>query len=334
MVCAAGARAEETTTAAANILENGNFETLNDELKPRDWRFETALSAQFIEDENNNHYISIDADGTDEARRLVRRFAIKPEWKSLKISARVKAEALQIGDKPWRDGHIVITFYDEKDAALAFTKPITLNSDTEWKVLSAVEEIPPGAHHSEIEIANFADSGTFAVDDVTIEPDGEMDAPLLQPDFPEGRFEIIEDGEPQGWPVKGLRDIGLVEENGNHFLRLRHLEIGGYTGLRTSWRLKAGTRTVKVRARMRVRDLKKGAEGWQTARIGLSFTNARGLLADQWPPSLELQKDCEWSTLEQTLWVPPDAVFLRLIPEFLDARGVFDIDDISVEQIP
>lgn len=335
--CVVNARADEAAKATAtteNILENGDFETLNDELKPSDWRYETALSAQFIEDENSNHYVSINAEGSDEARRLARRYVIKPEWKSLKITARVRAENLQIGDKPWRDGHIVVTFYDEKDAVLAFTKPITLTADTDWKTLSGTEAIPPSAHHSEIEVANFAQSGTFSVDDVTIEPDGAIDAPLLRPNFPEGHFEIINDGEFQNWPVEGLNDIRIVEENGNHFLRLTHLEIGGYTGLKTSWRLKAGTKTVKVSARMRVRGLKKGEEGWQTARLGLSFTNAQGLLAGPWPLSLELQSDSDWKTLETTLWVPPDAVFLRFIPEFLDARGVFDVDDIEVEQLP
>ena len=252
----------------------------------------------------------------------------------MKISARVKAEDLQVGVNPWRDGRIVIVFYDEKDAVLAVAKPIVLTTSSDWKLLSAVEAIPPGAHHSEIEVANFADSGTFAVDDVTIEADGEMDAPLLRPDFPEGDFEIINDGEPQGWPIKGLNDIRLVEEKGNHFLRLTHLGYGGYTGFGTSWRLKAGTRTVKVSARMRVRDLKKGAEGWQTARLGLSFADARGLLAGGWPSSLELQEDGDWQKMEQTLSVPPNAVFLNFTPAFLDARGVFDIDDIEVEQIP
>ena len=320
-----------------NVLENGDFEELDELRDPSGWNSDRASSFDLIEDADDNRYAQLKARGDDNARRIFRRFAIDSKWKTLRVSARLKAAGLQIGPKPWRDAHIVLSFYDQDNKILKFTRPIALVTGTAWKLFAGHETIPPNSSHCEIEIANYAQAGDFGVDDVEIEPDGKMQAPLLRPNFPEGRFETLEPGQlsqqPAGWPVEGLAGIALEREGQNHFLRFTNSAPKGHVRVETIWRLQPGARSLRVSARMRARDLQCGEQPWQTARVGLAFTDALGVDAPRWPPALQLRANSDWRTVTQTFPIPTSARFLKIMPELMQARGVLDVDDIQVQQL-
>ena len=269
-----------------------------------------------------------------EARKISRTIEISPTWKSLKLTARVRGQGLKNGAKEWEVAHIGFVFNNAKNEIIGYGLPINLVTDTDWTTMSGVTAIPEGTTSALLDAGNFGTDGIFDIDDIVLQHDTASDAPVLKPGFPEGDFETLDDkGQPSGWKIGSAVGVSVVEENDNHFLRLINPPPNAYVGLESPWQLDPKTKSVRISARMRVRDLKVGKQPWETARIGLAFNDAAGELVGGYPPSLELRQDGDWKTLSLTLPVPKGAIFFKITPQFLNANGVMDIDDIKIEQI-
>lgn len=315
-----------------NEIENGDFETLQNIVKPEGWK--GGLGSSIVEEEGGNHYVQLKAVGDPEARKLSKELVLEPGWKSLKVTARVRGEALQMGKNPWEVARINVTFYNAQKQAFEFSSPVKLAGDSEWIIKSGSSSIPPKAEYAVIAAANSGISGTFSVDDISVEPNGALDVPTLTVDFPEGTFEELdEDGLARNWSMNGAQGVELVEENGNHFLRLTNTTKSNVIGVEAFWKLDPATRIVRIRARLRGTNIQTGKQTWENAQLNYSFTDASGVRVGGWPPPLSLKEDSNWDKRTSAARVPEGAVLLWLSPQLLNATGIFDIDDIQVEQI-
>jgi hypothetical protein len=171
------------------------------------------------------------------------------------------------------------------------------------------------------------------VDDLKVEADTPLVGLPLRPGFPEGSFdELDEDGQP--WPLQGVQGIELKEEGDNRFLRLTAQTAGYRVHFDTFYAIPLGTRSIKVRARLRGRDIKPGKELWENARLGFAFADAYGEKVGDWPPTLDVREDTDWAVQEKVVPVPAGAAFLKLTPLLLNTTGVLDIDGLLVEALP
>ena len=317
--------------ALPNQVLKSDFEMLGDDVRASDWDFTNREGTQFIENDEG-HYVSLNT--KIEQRKISRKLEISPDWKTLKLSARVRGQDLKVGTEEWATAHIGFVFSNDKNEIIGYGWPVTLINDTDWKKMSGVVAIPEGTTSALLDAGNFGADGIFDIDDIVVQHDIAPDALVLKPGFPEGDFETMdEQGQPLGWPFGRVPGVSVVEENDNHFLRIANPPPSHYVGFESPWQLDPKTKSVRISARMRVRDLKKGVQPWDTARIGLAFNDAAGERAGEWPPSLELHQDSDWQTLSLTLPVPKGAVFFKITPQFINANGVLDIDDIKIEQI-
>ena len=314
-----------------NQIFSSDFENLGDDNRDADWLYESRKSVQFVENDDG-HYVSLNAQS--DARKISRPLQIEPTWKTLKVTARVRGRDLKIGKNVWENAHIGFEFRNDKNDVTGYGFPVTLIADSDWRTLSGSAPIPVGSTRAVLDAGNFGTAGTFDIDDIRLQHDIALDALPLTEGFPEGRFETLDaDGQARGWNLLGAANIAIVEENGNHFLRLTNPPPNPYLGVESPWQIAAGIKTIRISAKMRVRDLKMGKEGWETARLGLAFNTVSGEVAGNWPASLELHENTDWKTLSADLPVPPDAKFLKITPQFLNANGVMDVDDIQVEQL-
>jgi beta-galactosidase len=153
--------------------------------------------------------------------------------------------------------------------------------------------------------------------------DGEAISPNL---VPNGALEqdVDHDGWPDGWPRNA--SAAWVEEGGNHYLSLRP-----YIQLTFSIPLKPEWIAVRVRMRMRCTDIKLGAEGWQDARMVMSFEDGEHNHVDPWPDVLRGEGSFGWQQMERTFEIPPGAKFLNIGPANFAASGTADYDDITVQ---
>jgi hypothetical protein len=316
-------------TPVENVIKNGSFDEQDDRLQPVGWKLPPGGAVSVMEGEGNNRYILFKPLG--DARRIWREFAIEPQWKTLKISARVRGRGLTAGKGAWENAHVGLVFYNAAGERFGYAWPVHAASDTDWVARSGIVAIPEGAVKAEVDAGNFGPTGEFSVDDLRVEPNGLLeDFVTLRPDFPEGTFEELDEfGAPKGW-VFANADARLAEEGGNHFLRLA-LPKPGFTGADLYVKLEPGTKRVHIQARMRVQNLQLGKEPWENARLGLAFSDAQDNRAGGWPASLEIKADTDWALSGQVVDVPPGAVFLKLTPSFLNASGTFDVDDIQIQ---
>jgi beta-galactosidase len=132
------------------------------------------------------------------------------------------------------------------------------------------------------------------------------------------------DGWPDGWP-RGA-NAAWVEEGGNHYLSLKpSVQFTFDIPLKPDWI------AVRVKTRMRCTDIKLGAEGWQDARMVMSFEDAGRQHVDPWPDVLRGQGSFGWSAMERTFEVPAGAKVLNIGPANFAGSGTADFDDIVVQ---
>ncbi|MDQ3813389.1 MAG: beta-galactosidase [Armatimonadota bacterium] len=157
--------------------------------------------------------------------------------------------------------------------------------------------------------------------------------PAGQNVLPNGNFEMLDaNGRPTGWDTP-RRNSRVVEENGNHYM-----VISKVTGEELPWLgltvpLDPAWGRLRLSAKMRVRDLKLGAEGWQNARVGLRWEDAEGKLVG-YPSMLEIKADTAWATLSSEFDVPAEAKRLAINPGIYGPAGELSIDDIQLVVLP
>jgi len=331
------------TQMPLNIAANGDFETLDDNLQPSGWSLELAAgdrdglerrqAIQIIEEDNGNHFVSLHASGMGNTRKIGHPVLLSPAWRTLKVSARVRSTGLKEGANPWEDAHIGIVYYDAKNKELAFDKAVAPIADLEWTTMGRVLRIPFGAHHLIIDAGNFGAAGEFAIDDLRVEPDGIIDAPPLQKEFFDGTFEKLDkDGQPLGWPIKGRKGIRVMEENGNHFLRVDNPIRDNEIGVDAFWNLDPNVPELRFRARVRGRNIKRGPNPPDTARLDITFTNEYGLTVSNLP-FLELEAASDWKIREFTAPIVSRFTLLKLSAILFYAGGTLDIDDLQIEPV-
>ncbi len=320
--------------AASSVLENGGFEDQDANLLPSGWAVPRGPAISIIEGDNN-HYVLLRGIGDINARKISRALPLKPAWKTLKFSARVRGRGLQTGAQPWENAHVEATFQDAAGKELEVNSAIVLTQDTDWIWKSGVQAIPEGSAQVLVKAANFG-LGEFGLDDLSVTPDAPPDAIELRPNFPEGTFDEVDaQGRVQAAAWSGLSapSAQIVQQDNNHFLRLS-MPAPGFVGVDCLLKIPQGARSLQVQARMRAQNLKIGTQPWENARLGLAFLDKSGAKTGGWPAALELKADTDWTPLSQKIDVPPGAAFLKLSPSLLNTSGTLDLDDIQVKVLP
>jgi hypothetical protein len=319
--------------AVRNETPGGDFENLVGGEKPEGWVFPASENVQLIEDETGNHYVRIGSNGRQEERRVAYKVLLAPEWKTLKVTARMRVQGLIPGENNWETARVSVVYHNAQDAEYHWTSPISLIADTQWNTFSGVSNIPERAKYAMVYAGTQGKAGEMGVDNIVVEPDGPLDAPPLRDGFPEGNFEDIDNnGIVRVWNIANSRERGVVEENGNHFLRLTNPKPGQTVGFDRFWKLDPEARIIRVSTRLRGTNLVPGKEPYETGRLGWVLTDAQGNMVGGWQPTPELRQDSDWRTFEYTVAVPKGAVLIKLTPMLLNCAGTVDIDDIDIKQ--
>lgn len=144
-----------------------------------------------------------------------------------------------------------------------------------------------------------------------------------------GSFEKTDQsGFPDDWKFGDPTYNKIETEEGHKFLRFNlPTPEAAITSQRIA--IDRGFNRVTIRLRMRAKDLKIGAEPWNTGRVQILFFNAAKERIGNYN-AINLTKDQEWSEAESNLETPEGATHIQIECGMWGASGTVDFDDVSV----
>ena len=321
--------------SATNVFPGGAFENIDARGVLLDWKPISGDTVRLVE-EGSNHYCVLTTTNAQHPTVISARLPLDQSWRKLKVSARLRARNLQLGEQAWQNARVMLRFEDATGKPLGFPSCPQLGVDSDWVTLSTTFGVPTGATMLAIEPGVYGPAGELSVDDITVLPNSPIEALPIQAGFPEGTFEKFEaDGNPVGWNLPKEPNVKVLEENGNHFLRLVNEKSGSTTAIEDNrFTLDPKWKVLKLSARLRSKNLKIGTNAVDGARMQFVFEDATGKMVGGWPPAPALRQDSDWVTKIVRAPIPTGAMYVKLLPALYNATGTFDIDDVQIGEAP
>ncbi|HPO90066.1 MAG TPA: hypothetical protein PLJ44_03010, partial [Victivallales bacterium] len=124
-----------------------------------------------------------------------------------------------------------------------------------------------------------------------------------------------------------------IEREGNEsFLRVENdnptktVVLDNYFSLDTNWK------KINIKAKIRTKNLKCGNEGWQNARVMVTFVDKIGQKVGGYGECPEAKTDQNWTEKSVVREIPEGAAGVRLQVGLFNATGIADFDDISISK--
>lgn len=145
-----------------------------------------------------------------------------------------------------------------------------------------------------------------------------------------GDMEAGGPGTANGWPTG--KGISIVEEEGNHFLRLQAEEPGIQIQAHRIIKLPGGVQKLNVSFRVRFAEITPGAQAWHRGSVIMHFKDANGQMLKPDPAPFAFKGSSNgWVEKTVQLDVPEGATTLEFMPAlFQVAQGTLDIDDVVI----
>jgi hypothetical protein len=139
-------------------------------------------------------------------------------------------------------------------------------------------------------------------------------------------------GMPRGWNVQARYrpQVALLDEGGNHFLRLTNPDAGKIVYVDRKIKLEPSWVAVTVSARMRSSGFNAGSGSMQDGRVAVLFKDESNQRIGGYPTVPSVRGDSTWTVRTATADVPTGAKSLQLQAGIFNATGTVDFDDIIV----
>ena len=308
--------------------------------------------------EDGNHFLRLTSPKPGTMVMWYREIGIPVGVRAIEFSWRQRVTGLKVGTQAWFDARIMMELLDGARKKVPPTPPApSVRRDTDgWQSRTIRFLVPEGARTLKFMPSLFnVDSGTFDLDDLVIratDPDsvraskstpGKSDAGDAPKQSADGKslekrqakaaVTLREQGSlVPGWDHEGryASKKNIVEEEGNHFLRLVSNEPGTMVLDYREMDVPAGAEALELRWKQRVTGLRAGDKPWFDARIMLEWKDAEGRKLQQKPSPPYSQRDTDgWVDKSTGFLVPDGAAMLVLMPCLFNvSSGTFDLDDL------
>jgi endoglucanase len=300
--------------------------------------------------EEGNHFLRLESPEAGKMVMLYQEIPLPTGVEALEVKWKQRVTNLKKGKSPWFDARFMMEFMDaERGKVGPSPKPVATGKDTEgWVEKSTAFLVPPGAATLKFMPCLFqVNTGTFDIDDLVIRPVDaepvrvaaaaaeakraeEMAAKLAGRQSKAANVlathgSLIPGGDFEA--AAGKKNV--VEEEGNHFLRLQTTEPGKMVMDYRTIDVPADVKALELTWKHRVTGLKKGEKPWFDARILMEWKDAGGGKIAAKPSPPYAQKDTEgWVEKSTSFLVPEGAATLVLMPSlFQAAAGTYDLDN-------
>lgn len=137
----------------------------------------------------------------------------------------------------------------------------------------------------------------------------------------------------EGWRLPSID--ALVEEDGNHFLRLKYVGPDQFLSAHRSVLVAPDHEAYVFSIRARFVDIQPGRQQWHDGRVILDFKDADGKRLTSPSPPYFKKTSKGWITNTMEFVVPPGAATLEITPVLFHVKsGVLDLDDLRLVPVP
>ncbi len=148
-----------------NLVVNGGFEQLTGE-NPTGWKMNRPNTT--IKAENGNHYLSVDKISGTAVSWAEQEIDIQPGWTHLQISAKMKLKGFMPGKEGWQNCKLSGRYVDKAGKTIGYAAGPSLNSDSDWSVITKEGPIPKNAVKLVLSAAQFGKKGEAGFDEISV----------------------------------------------------------------------------------------------------------------------------------------------------------------------
>ena len=335
-----------TSSNNNNVFPAGSFDQLDARGWPIDWSKPVQGESVLVrQDAQGDRFIELLSAKIDPHQprpvQITASLPLETGWRFMQFSAKLLVAEPQTD--PSLGPRVTIHWLD------AARKPVGQSLDltptgkaNQWVVAStAVTEVPVEAAFVTF-TPTLPAQGNLCVNDLRAIANPEFQP--LTPGFPQGGFEKLDAAkQPLGWDIPpASRRVMLLEEDGNHYLRVVTDKQSAKSEHSVIYRLDPRWTQLTITARLR-----SPAPG---SSVGNSTANPKNLPKNRLEISL-LGKDRrplpdstralwpaptnnDWQRLTLPINVPPTGVYLRVTAIVTAPSSALDIDDVQIERTP
>ncbi|WP_309383845.1 glycoside hydrolase family 5 protein [Cerasicoccus frondis] len=352
--CALWANNASAQTSATPLVANSDLEVdANLDGWPDGWaRLKTGGSWEV---EDGNHFIRMQSQQPGETVMLYQEIEIPPGVEAIEMTWKQRISGLQVGEKSWYDARIMMEFMDASRTKVAPTPraPNTRKDTDGWVEKKTCFLVPADAVTLKFMPSLFlVNAGTYDLDDIVLMP---TDAEELRAAAEQAKLERARKDQEKmagrqakadrllsetgslipGWDFEGRWSgkKNIVEEGGNHYLRLVSTEPGEMVMDYREVDIPAGVDALQLSWSQRVTGLKKGEKPWFDARIMMEWKDASGKKLSGKPSPSYTQKDTNgWMDKTISFMVPEDAATLIMMTTLFNVKaGTFELDNMVLK---
>ena len=137
---------------------------------------------------------------------------------------------------------------------------------------------------------------------------------------------------PESWIITSPDGATLETTAGNKALKLSNAAGPRYLEANQSILIDPGKiNVITVKARIKIKDVVKGAQDWEMARVMVLFFDKNGVQVGGWPELGRWKGTFDWSEKINIINVPDNASSIKLQVQLANCPGDMWADDISVE---
>ncbi len=175
----AEARAKVKREAGANIIKNGDFETVKNGA-PEGW-FQKPSDNMTLEAEDGNHFVRMKITEPGKTVQLYKLFPLAAADRALELTFRVRYADIKAGKDAWNDGRIMMNFKDVgKKGVAGAPAPYFRGTSQGWRTVTNRFFVPATAAHLEFMPCLFmAKAGTIDYDDFRLVSLGDAEADAM-----------------------------------------------------------------------------------------------------------------------------------------------------------
>jgi len=164
----ANASADKPTAAAPATSHKVDFEKEKvGEVPKGAWGATKGKVA--VAEADGNRYLRFTNAEADKSTQLHYRFNLQPQWKHLKISARIKTIDFTRGPKPANLASIFLTWENDKNKGFSYGW-LGLDKDSDWTTVEKTLPVPEGARSIKLSVGLNKATGEMLADDIRVEP--------------------------------------------------------------------------------------------------------------------------------------------------------------------
>jgi hypothetical protein len=153
--------AQTAPVPAENLIRNGSFEDLR-EGWAAPWQKTPGAT---IAAADGKHWLHLSGAGATSAQRV----DLKPEWWVLRLTLRLRATDVVLGDESWKNARLAMSFH-AADGTRVGNWPNVFNAvgSTDWLACDREYSVPRGAVYLSLNPANFGTAGSIEFDDLQL----------------------------------------------------------------------------------------------------------------------------------------------------------------------